>query len=124
MAKNQHLALLVHHLEQHGSSMYGSLVGNSDNSQPISESSRKNTDDEFAPPPKDIDSEDAGMTTLSVMGPTSPSQSLANTASAGSSLNVSHKNAGLTTADLKPIYCPAIPYNKKKRKQKHLVIKR
>ncbi len=104
--------------------MYGSLVGNSDNSQPISESSKKNTDDEFAPPPKDIDSEDAGMTTLSVMGPTSPSQSLANTASAGSSLNVSHKNAGLTTADLKPIYCPAIPYNKKKRKQKHLVIKR
>ena len=124
MAKNQQLALLVHHLEQHGSSMYGSLVGNSGNSQPISESSRKNTDDEFAPPPKDIDSEDAGMTTLSVMGPTSPSQSLANTASAGSSLNVPHEEAGLTTADLKPIYCPAIPYSKKKRKQKHLVIKR
>ncbi len=104
--------------------MYGSSSGGTRNSQPISESSKKKTDDEFAPPPKDIDSEDAGMTVISVMGPSSPDQSLANTTSSGSSLNVPHEETGLTTADLKPIYCPAIPYSKKKRKQKQLIIRR
>ncbi len=66
--------------------------------------------------PDNIATEDAGMTTAGVMGPTDTSQSLANTATKCTGQNVPHEDAGLTTADLKPIYCPAIPYNKKRRK--------
>lgn len=91
-----------------GSSMY--KLSNSD-----SGSSGIMTDNNSAAPPADVKTEDAGMTAASVMGPSSPSQSLANTASAGNSLNVPHDDAGLTTADLKPIYCPAIPYKKKRK---------
>ena len=69
-------------------------------------------------PPKDINIEDAGMTAISVMGPSSPEQSLANTSSTGNSMNIQHNNAGLTTSDLKPIYCPAIPYGYKRKKIK------
>ena len=103
-----------------GSSMY--KISHDENSD--SNISPNLTDNASAPPPANVNTEDAGMTSMSVMGPSSPSQSLTNTASTGSSLNVPHEEAGLTTADLKPIYCPAIPYTKKKRKQKYLVIKR
>ena len=102
-----------------GSSMY--KISHDENSD--SQASPNLTDNASAPPPDNVKTEDAGMTAMSVMGPSSPSQSLANTASAGSSLNVPHEEAGLTTADLKPIYCPAIPYGYKKRK-KPMVIKR
>lgn len=102
-----------------GSSMY--KISHDEGSD--TQTSSGSTDNASAPPPNDVQSEDAGMTAMSVMGPSSPSQSLANTASAGSSLNVPHEEAGLTTADLKPIYCPAIPYGYKKRK-KPMVIKR
>lgn len=94
-----------------GSSMY--KLSNSDSSD--SGSSGMTTDNNSDAPPADVKTEDAGMTAISVMGPSSPSQSLANTASAGNSLNVPHDDAGLTTADLKPIYCPAIPYKKKRK---------
>ena len=94
-----------------GSSMY--KLSNSDSSD--SGSSGMTTDNNSDAPPADVKTEDAGMTAVSVMGPSSPSQSLANTASVGNSLNVPHDDAGLTTADLKPIYCPAIPYKKKRK---------
>lgn len=100
-----------------GSSMY--KISHDEGSD--TQTSSGSTDNASAPPPNDVQSEDAGMTAMSVMGPSSPSQSLANTASAGSSLNVPHEEAGLTTADLKPIYCPAIPYGYKKRKKPALI---
>ena len=100
-----------------GSSMY--KISHDENSD--SQASPNLTDNASAPPPDNVKTEDAEMTAMSVMGPSSPSQSLANTASAGSSLNVPHEEAGLTTADLKPIYCPAIPYGYKKRKKPALI---
>lgn len=106
-----------------GSSMYKishNESGESSSSENSSGGTSMPTDTNASPPPSDVKTEDAGMTAMSVMGPSSPSQSLANTASAGSSLNVNHSEAGLTTADLKPIYCPAIPYGYKRRKKQHI----
>lgn len=103
-----------------GSSMY--KISHDEGTE--TQTSSGSTDSASAPPPSDVQSEDAGMTAMSVMGPSSPSQSLANTASAGSSLNVPHEEAGLTTADLKPIYCPAIPYGYNKKRKKPALIKR